>query len=326
MKKYILIPVTILGVLFSIISCGTPKSNVGEKAAFTSNSIADILKYPYPVKTLNLVSGIDISYNEEGKSKATPVLFIHGEGSYMRVWDRSFTTLSRNYRCIRLDLPGYGKSSKGNYQGGMKFYADAVKEFCDRMKIKKVSIIGHSMGGQIAMTTALLYPNLVEKIVLIAPTGFVDFNFDQKATLKAVSTMATNKAATDAEIKKNFESFFYKMPPDARFMADDRLKIRTATDFEEHCNAVSQDISATTDGNVLANLANIKQPALCIFGKNDGVVPNKTTHPTLNTEGVAKAATKSMGKCDLLMMNEAGHFVVWEKAWMINDKIRAFLK
>ena len=58
----------------------------------------------------------------------------------------------------------------------MTYYAQVIKEFADKKGIENLVLVGHSMGGQIALTAALQYPDLVDKLVLIAPTGFETFN------------------------------------------------------------------------------------------------------------------------------------------------------
>lgn len=312
----------LLSLIVYLCACTSSHSTT---LSSSPNSMANILKYPFTVKTVKLVSGIEIAYAEQGKGGNTPLLFIHGLGSYMRAWDKNIAELSKSRRCIRLDLPNYGKSSKGKYPAGMKFFADNIKAFCDRLGLRKVIIVGHSMGGQIATTMALKYPNLIEKMILVDPAGFETFTDVQKTTLKNFATPEVIKSTTEGQIQQNFKSNFYKMPSDVQFMIDDRIKMRSATDFEEYCYGVSQNIYGMLDEPVFTKLSTISTQTLCFYGKNDALIPNKFLNPTLNTEGVAKAGSTKMPNCQLIMLNEAGHFAMWEQAKIVNSEIAKFL-
>ena len=129
-------------------------------------SMKDI-DYGVEVKTIKVKGNISVAYTDEGKG--TNLGFIHGLASYLPAWKKNTAVLKDSYRCIALDLPGYGKSDKGNYEVSMEFYADVVAEFCSQLKLSQVVLVGHSMGGQVAISAALKYPELVARLVLIAP-------------------------------------------------------------------------------------------------------------------------------------------------------------
>jgi pimeloyl-ACP methyl ester carboxylesterase len=136
------------------------------------------LDYGIPTQFINLSNDVELAYNETGTS-GEYVIFIHGLASYLPAWKKNVAILSKNNRCISIDLPGYGRSSKGNYNVTMDFFADLINEFCSEKGIQSVTLVGHSMGGQIAITAALKYSKLVNKLVHIAPAGFETFNKGQ---------------------------------------------------------------------------------------------------------------------------------------------------
>ena len=123
------------------------------------------LDYPFETHWVNLPGGERIAYVDEGKGDVTMIL-IHGLGSYLPAWKMNIPELSKNYRVIAIDLPGYGKSSKAPHSGMMTYYARVVKEFIEELQLVKVVLGGHSMGGQISMVTALHYPELDRKSVV----------------------------------------------------------------------------------------------------------------------------------------------------------------
>jgi pimeloyl-ACP methyl ester carboxylesterase len=133
------------------------------------------ITYPYPVHHITIHEDISIAYMDEGKGDDT-LVFLHGLANYAPVWKHQVAGLSKHHRCIAIDLPGNGLSSRGDYPYSMFFYAECVVRFLEKMDLKKVVLCGHSMGGQIALIVALRYPHLLERLVLIAPAGLEYFH------------------------------------------------------------------------------------------------------------------------------------------------------
>lgn len=282
------------------------------------------MDYGMSEKMLTLDGDIELAYTDHGKGEET-ILFIHGLASYIPAWKKNIEELKTHYRCIAIDLPGYGKSSKGNYKISMDFYADAISEFCKKMNINRVIIAGHSMGGQIAISTALKYPKLVSKLILIAPAGFETFNKGQRQWFRDVMTVDGVRLTTVEQIRVNYAYNFYDMPDDAQFMIDDRIKIRTASDFNEYCYHVTQGVHAMVDSPVFDFLAKVQKPTICIFGTNDNLIPNRFLNGG-PTKKYAKAGSEKMPDCTFHMINKAGHFVMFEKSKEVNNLIKEFLK
>ena len=134
--------------------------------------------YQQEVQFLQLNNEIEIAFTDEGKGEV--LLFIHGLASYLPAWNKNINELKSQYRCIAIDLPGFGKSSKPNAPISMEFYAEIIKDFCQKMKLNQVTLVGHSMGAQISLTAALKYPKLIKQMILFAPAGLETFNKGQK--------------------------------------------------------------------------------------------------------------------------------------------------
>jgi len=107
------------------------------------------IKYPFDTKFIK-VNDYEIAYVDEGNSENV-LLFIHGLGSYLKAWDRNIPELKNHFRCIAFDLPGYGKSSKQIHSGEVSFMFEILNEFITKLNLKSVSLVGHSMGGQITL-------------------------------------------------------------------------------------------------------------------------------------------------------------------------------
>lgn len=116
----------------------------------------------------------DVAYIDEGSSSDV-LLFIHGLGSYLKAWDRNITVLKNSFRCIAVDLPGYGKSSKQIHNGTVEFYREFLNEFIKILDLHNITLVGHSMGGQIALSYVINFPDIIKKLILAAPAGFETF-------------------------------------------------------------------------------------------------------------------------------------------------------
>lgn len=286
-------------------------------------SMKDI-DYGMDEKMVTLKDDIQIAYADQGTGNET-IIFIHGLASYIPAWKNNINELKADYRCIALDLPGYGKSSKGNHKVSMDFFADCIFEFCNNLGISNVTIAGHSMGGQIALTTALKYPKLVGKLILIAPAGFETFNKGQRQWFRDVMTVDGVRLTTVEQIRVNYAYNFYNMPSSAQFMVDDRIKIRTAADFTDYCHHVTLGVNAMVDSPVFDFLHLVHQPTLCIFGANDNLIPNRFLNGG-PTKKFANAGAQRMKNCKLHMIEKAGHFVMFEKSSEVNELVKSFCK
>lgn len=281
------------------------------------------LSYPWQVKYVTLPSSIRIGYMDEGKGSQT-IVFVHGLGSYAPAWKKNFEALKFQYRCIAIDLPGYGHSSKGDYSGHMVFYAEVIQQMLEALDIDQVILAGHSMGGQIAITTALLYPEKVSHLILIAPAGFETFHKGQKQWFREVFTPDMVRLTPIEAIRNNYATNFYQFPKDAEFMINDRIAMRDADDFDWYCDMIPKNVRGMVDYPVFDLLPGIRQPVLTIFGRNDNLIPNRYLNGG-STESVAKAGNSRIPNGTLHLVKKAGHFVHFEKSEEVNQHIVQFL-
>lgn len=306
-----------MAVVFA--ACSTPYSAIRNIKSF------DELNYKYPVKKVYLPENeFTIAYTDEGKGDNT-IILIHGLGSYLRAWEKNIGELSKNNRVIAIDLPGYGKSSKEPHTGMMTFYAGIVNELVKELKLNKVVIGGHSMGGQIGMTTYLKYPQIVKGLVLAAPAGFERFTKGQKQWFRDVMTVDGVRLTTPEGIQNNLASNFYRVPKDADFMVSERMEMRSADDFIPYCYAVVQSVHGMVDNPVIDYLQDIKVPTLILFGENDNLIPNRYLNPGRTVE-IAKYGASKINNSKLVMIPKTGHFLMFEKPEVFNKETIDFIK
>lgn len=286
------------------------------------SSMSD-LKYDYPVKYAELNDGIRLAYIDEGKGSET-ILMIHGLGSYLPAWKKNIGELSKNYRVIAVDLPGYGKSSKAPHSGLMTFYAGVIGELIQKLDLGPVNLAGHSMGGQISMVLALEKPELVKRLILVDPAGFESFTAGQKNWFKDVMTPNLVRLTTVEAIESNLASNFYRMPEDAKFMIEDRIAMRDASDFDNYCLAVARSVHGMVDEAVLEKIPQIKTPTLIFFGENDMLIPNRYLNPGFTSKIAENGAALIKGS-KLVMVPKCGHFMMFEKPEVFNTETRNFI-
>lgn len=286
--------------------------------------IQDLITYHLPVKCINLNSET-VAYSEEGEGIKT-LLFVHGLSSNLDAWQKNIAGLKEDYRTIAIDLPGYGHSSRNKTDYSLKNYAEMLKEFVEKKDLKNVILVGHSMGGQVAMHTVLQYPEAFKKLILIAPAGIETFTPQEASLMKSSYTAPMVVNTSDEQILANYKLNFYQFPDEAKAMVEDRIQMKAAEDFPAYAEVVVNNIHAMLDEPVIDRLGEIKLPVLMIFGKKDMLIPNKYLHPSESIENLVAVSKEKFPNLEVETIDEAGHFVNFEKAEEVNSVIKDFLE
>lgn len=111
---------------------------------------------------MNIIESYDnekIYYEEVGSGEIS-LVFIHGSGVDIRVWKYQ-RSLSSDFRCIFIDLPGHGKSGKNRENYTMESYGKDVQTVINQLNLQKVILVGWSMGGPVMLEAAKLHPNRI---------------------------------------------------------------------------------------------------------------------------------------------------------------------
>jgi pimeloyl-ACP methyl ester carboxylesterase len=315
MKKYICL---IAALLF--LGASLAAQDLKDRSMDASN-------YPTDVQFLELEGGYNIAYAEEGNGDQC-LLMIHGLGSYLPAWNLLVEELKSDYRCIRLDLPGYGLSKGGDYAYDMSFFAQVVSAFAKAKKLENIVLVGHSMGGQIALTTAIQNLMEVKQIVLFAPAGIETFTTQEKQWFQQFYTPMVVKMATDEQIEKNFGLNFYglQLPDNARFMYEDRLKLKGKPEaYDAYANMIPKCVMGMLNEEVFGQLSGLTQAVLVMYGANDALIPNQLLHKGMTTEEIAVKVAEQIPNVKVELLEECGHFVQWDQAKKSAELIKTFL-
>jgi pimeloyl-ACP methyl ester carboxylesterase len=293
-------------------------------SAVSQNQISDILNYDEEVKKISIANE-KIAFTDEGSGEKT-LVFIHGLSSNLKSWYKNVSALKADYRCIALDLPGYGKSTKNSTTYSLKDYAGFLNSFIEIKTLTNVVLLGHSMGGQVAVITVLDAPENFINLVLVASAGIETFSEKEAMVMKASYTTAIVEESTPEQIRNNFEMNFYQFPEDAEFMVRERIAMRDTDDMNIYSEVVVNNIHAMLDEPIIDRLSSIEIPVLMIYGKNDLLIPNKYFHPSQDIRSLAKDAKERISTLKVRLIDEAGHFVNFEKPDEVNEEIKQFLK
>lgn len=279
---------------------------------------------PFPQQSVRLSDGLEIGYIDQGRGQQT-LLFVHGLASNYKGWGKVAGQLRQKYRCIALDLPGYGASSPVGRPVSIQFFAARLNEFVEKLQLKNVTLVGHSMGGQVSVAAALQKPYNYRQLALVAPAGFETFNPAAKEWVKAIYKPALLKLAPEEQIKSNIRANFHRFPADAQYMIDERLALRHSEAFDYYCQLIPQCVASMLDEPVFHRLPDLQLPTLVIYGERDQLIPNRMINPALSTKIVAQNGARQIRDSRLVLIPECGHFAQWECAGEVAEAIAGFV-
>lgn len=207
-----------------------------------------VTKSDPPEDVYYLVNGLRVHCQIAGRVSAPPLVLLHGIGGSINWWRRNLPILSQHFRTYALDLPGFGYSWRFRKGYTINGTAEFIRDWLDFAGLDKVYLLGHSMGGQIALRLAVRYPERFHKLVLVAPSGLF---LTVPQHLNWVRTM-----------------------PKVQVPLDQTITIALGT-MRTDIIALLQSLQAVlTDKEAVATLQNLRTPSLFIWGTADVVVPH----------------------------------------------------
>lgn len=147
-----------------------------------------------------------ISYSDRGKGRA--IVLIHGFLGNLTLWKEHVIALKKNFRVICIDLPGHGASDTFGYLHTMELMSDSVKAVLDILKIRKAIIVGHSLGGYVALAFAEKYPDALHGLILMNSTAQGDTAAKKKSRNQLIALLKQDQQKALNLLVPNF--FTYK--------------------------------------------------------------------------------------------------------------------
>ncbi len=257
--------------------------------------------------------GITMHYHEAGSGERGAVLFIHGSGPGASGWSNfkgNYPFLAeRGYRTIVPDTMGYGYSTKpaeGTF--GLRDVAAQYKALLDVLRVDRVAVVGNSQGGAVAMTMALEYPEIVDKLVLMAPGGLESREtYMEMEGIKAMIRVLFKEGISKETMRRVFSLQLHDVSKITDEVIDERYQVA----LTQHRDNIAR-IQVTNQED---RLPDIRCPVLCFWGAEDKFCP-----PT----GAAKIAARCPNSRTMLI-SRCGHWVMVEYPKLFNELTLKFL-
>lgn len=274
---------------------------------------------------VDLKNNTRIAYIDCGQKSKETLVFIHGLANYLWVWKWNIATLQEKYRCIAIDLPGNGFSSRKDYQYSIKFFSETIINFVEALNLKHVSLVGHSMGGQIALNLAIHHGNLFNRLILSAPAGLEYYTPHDATLFKAAISFGNFLAMDESHITQSINASFYKQDKTAKDIINDLNSIIGINDRILYRKMLELCINSMLDHQVFKKLKLIQNKTLIFFGENDQLIPNRFLHP-VTTKEIANKGAAQMPNAKAITYPETGHFVHIERAHEMNNEIISWME
>ncbi|WP_370898007.1 alpha/beta fold hydrolase [Chryseobacterium gossypii] len=289
-------------------------------------------RYPFEVHFINFRSqknDLKMAYMDvkPPASNGKAVMLLHGKNFNGVYWERTAKDLAaKGFRVIIPDQIGFGKSSKPqSYQFSFSQLAENTKAILDELKINKVIVLGHSMGGMVATRFTLQYPDLVEKLILENPIGLEDYK--TFAAYQDIDSAYQAELKNTAETYKNYQMKFYY---DNKWKEEYQPWLDLIAGWTLHPDypKVAWDAALTSDmiynQPVCYEFRNIKAPTLLIIGTRDRTAIGKDRAPKElqpkmgQYQELGKRTQKEIPGSKLIELENVGHLPhieVYEQFW-----------
>lgn len=206
-----------------------------------------------------------INYKDTGKGRV--IVLLHGFMESLDMWDYFQKELSKNYRVISIDLPGFGKSESIGYMHSMDMMAKCVKEILTKEQLRRFVFVGHSMGGYVALAFAELFPDNVSGLCLFHSTAMDD---SAEKKIMRDRTIAVIKKHSKQFISSFFEPLFSDENRNKHLKEIDELKKNASSISPTAIANALEGMKNRPRRDWLLNLATF--PMLFIIGKKDSAI------------------------------------------------------
>jgi len=298
------------------------------------------IEYPFPVKYIVLdiqKQHLRMAYMDliPEKSNGKAIVLLHGKNFSSAYWKQTAEVLLENgYRVVMPDQIGFGKSSKPPwFQYTFQQLATSTKKLLDTLEIEKVVVLGHSMGGILAVRFTLMFPDAVSKLVLENPIGLEDYKI--KVPYQSIDVLYQKELTQTAESLKKYQLTSYydnKWKPEY----DQWLNLTAEWTLSKDYPLIAWNNALTTDmiitQPVVYELSEIKVPTLLIIGQRDRTALGKdlVSPEVRETMGLypelGKQAKAKIPISELIELDGIGHLPHIESFERFIKPLLTFLK
>ena len=214
------------------------------------------------------------------------VVLLHGYLESMYVWDDFAPLLTPSVRVITVDIPGHGISEVKGEVHTMEMVADVLHEMLKSLEIERVTMVGHSMGGYVALAFCARYPEQLDGLVLLSSTPNPDTEAKRENRRREIALVRAGKKDTLARVA-----------PEAGFAEHNRRRLKSYIDDLTECVHITEDdgivallggMMERADQNEMLRKSAV--PQLFILGKKDGYIPVEVAEEIVANHPQARVA------------------------------------
>lgn len=257
-------------------------------------------------------AGVRTHYIKEGSGE-TVIVFIHGFGGSTYSWRKNVAVLAQKYTVISVDVRGFGYTSRDPAsEYSPRGYTTHISTFLDIMGVRRPIIVGHSMGGEVAMRVALQRPEDVAGLVLIDSAGLPSgSSFEAPPIPQPLQTTLIRFASSRRAVRAGLDSAFYD-----RSAVDEEMiaAYRDPLDVESAEEMMWRMARTAAPRLNRSEIAQVSVPTLIVWGRDDRLIPL--------SEGEELASLIKGSR--LVVLDRAGHMPQEERAEDVNSLIDSF--
>ena len=214
------------------------------------------------------VAGRTLRYLKRGDG-GRPIVLIHGFGGDLNNWLFNHEALAADRDVFAVDLPGHGGSGKDVGNGSINALADAVAGFMDAVDLEQAHLVGHSLGGAVALALALEHPDRVLSLTLIASAG-LGKQINGRYIDGFISATRRN------QLRPHLQSLFADPALVTRQLVEDVLKMKRIDGVTQALTTIARRCFADGEQTVdfRDRLDKISVPLLVLWGAKDQIIPS----------------------------------------------------
>lgn len=242
------------------------------------------------------------------RGKGRPLIFLHGFPMHQGIWDTFSDHFISSYTTVTLDLPGFGNSELLPEGFTLEDVAAEVISFIETHNLKNPVIVGHSLGGYVALAMAAGRPDLIDGIVLFHSTALADSDERRESRNKVIDFVNRNGAR---EFTTNFIAPLFADPQHA-----DIERIRQIAATTDKATVVGYTKAMRDRPDRTKTIRTYEKPTLFIAGAKDPGIPVSSIQEQAN----------DCKKCEIYVMDGVAHMGMVENPTAAAGRIKDFLK
>ena len=219
-----------------------------------------------------IIDKASIHYKEAGRGNEI-LVFLHGITSSSEEWIASLPKMTKSFRAIAVDFPGHGNSDTPQMDFSVKTLSHFLIRFLNALEIKKATLIGHSLGGAVALQVAIQRPKMVDKLVLLAP-GYA-YPLPKTASKKDLGFTKGSYWLLFPNTVREASEYAEILFANANLKTDQEIArlLLSLSRKTEYATKKLMESFLHTDGSIVNDIKEIQHKALLIWGEHDNLTP-----------------------------------------------------